>query len=84
MRAIVKREDSKVRIRVDIEVPGEGRVYYMLSIELGNRFYAAFVADAIREQFNDHMARVRREAYEAGWKDAKAKRRKQKWFHLCW
>jgi len=50
----------------------------------GHPSYAGLAAHALREQFSDHMQSVRKAAYEQGYKDARAKRKKQTVFEGCW
>lgn len=84
MKVLIDRKDEHVVLDVTIYVPRIGFVRYEFEIILANKFYAGFVAEAIERQFQDHMEDVRKKAYEAGWKDAKGKRKKQTWFSRCW
>lgn len=46
-------------------------------------FQAEAVKRMIESEVSDHIEAIRREAYEAGWQDAKKKRRKKTCFCDC-
>lgn len=81
MKISFEREGAALKLKVSIVVPGHNSVTYTGSCELDNEFYAGFVQAAIRDQFGDRIMEIRKEAYDEGWKSAKAKRgAKQQWF----
>ena len=75
----VKRAGTKVRIEVDTGIPVE-RSVLIFEINEDYEYLAELVREKIQDRIGKVMERARREAYEEGWEDAKAKRRKQEWF----
>lgn len=85
MNIVIGRDGSAVTIKSTINVPGSGDVVYTAQIDVGNQYYAGFVAEAIRDQFGDGLSAMRKEAYERGWQAAKAKKAaKETWFSNWW
>jgi hypothetical protein len=52
--------------------------------DCGKELHAELLRDHLHETLNGRLEVIRREAYEKGWKDAKAKRRKEDWFSRWW
>ena len=44
---------------------------------------AALLAENLRNHLAGHIRQIKTAAYERGWKDAKAKRRKRGWRNFC-
>lgn len=79
-----KRDGSTVGIAVTVQVPNyDGRVYHT-QWNAGGEAYAGFLSAAMNEQMREALRNIRKEAYEQGWKDAKAKRTKENWFGGWW
>jgi len=66
---------------VGTNLKGETGLY--LDWNVGNDIGAAALALNLEELYREAIAQVREKAYNAGWKDAKAKRGKQDWFSRC-
>lgn len=41
---------------------------------------ASLLREALQEKFSDRVKTARRDAYAQGWRDAKAKRKRETWF----
>lgn len=79
-----KRDGTVVRSDVTIFVPNyEARVFYF-KWEAGSGAYAGFVSAQMQREMNAGLKAIRKDAYEQGWKDAKAKRTKEEWFSGTW
>lgn len=78
-----KRNENKVVIQVKHGIFYDGGYF---EFELNQGF--AYQAELMKRQFEKHMkhqlARVQREAYNQGWKDAKAKVKKETEFWGNW
>jgi hypothetical protein len=72
----VNRKDSAINIRLDCVVGH----YLSFSFTAYNEFYAKLVEAEVNRCVSDLARSIRREAYEQGWKHAKAKVRKETWF----
>ncbi len=68
---------------VKINIKGQYPVQnYSLNFEYDcpDEFYAKLVAHNLMEALRYRIESVRKQEYEAGWKDAKSKKEKRKWF----
>lgn len=75
------RNGSVVEVKLSISVPGHDAVTYSAAWDAQEKFYAGFLVSAMQQQMMSEMERMRREAYEKGWKDAKSKKHpKESWF----
>ena len=79
-----RRSDTDVIAEVDLYIPGIGEQFYPAKFNLATEVEAAFVCQAIKEHMNDSLESIRNESYSAGWRDAKAKRRRKTWFSRQW
>ena len=75
-----KRDGTNAVCAVTIPVPTMDRRIYRFRFETGTEEYAALLTEAMRTEFRRIVQKSRKEAYEAGWRDAKARRRKQEYF----
>lgn len=50
----------------------------------GYEWAAKFLHRALSDALYSNLERIRRDAYEAGWKDAKGKKTKATWFSGMW
>lgn len=64
-------------VKLDLVAKG---YYFPMSFNTNDPIYAALLADSFNESIRRGIRAVREEAYNAGWQDAKAKRRKADWF----
>lgn len=76
-----KRVDSKVRVEVETGLLNR---YYCHEID----FNSELIAELVRQQYQKHMEAtlkfIREEAYNDGWRDAKAKKAKRSIFKCWW
>ena len=71
------RDGSDVVCKVD----GPLGLVFSLRFEAGTEWAASLLADHFISAFKKHIEAVRRLEYEAGWRDAKTKKRpKRAWF----
>lgn len=54
------------------------------SIDVTHEAYAKMLGENLRESMSFRLCAIREEAYRQGWKDAKAKTKKQGWFRRTW
>ena len=57
---------------------------YLFYWECGRDDFALLLRDNLHSKINGTLMEIRRKAYEEGWKDAKAKTKKETWFSGCW
>lgn len=78
------RNGTRVLASVDVYVPNyETRVLYF-EFETNSSMLSGFLSAEIQIQMRDALEKIRREEYERGWKDAKTKNRKEKFFRFGW
>lgn len=58
----------------------DSKRHHVFKLELQEEWVAELLLRHIRQRTHDALSRIRREAYEQGWKDAKARRKKQDYF----
>lgn len=80
---IISLDRNARRLTLFVKIPLTGDTFDF-SFHAETEWSARLLANAVLEAFNHAMKRVRREAYEQGWRDAKAKRRKEDWFSTEW
>jgi hypothetical protein len=73
-------DDTKVKINVEVFIPFWETRTFVFDWECGSRWAAGLLATAMRDAFYTKVKAARAEAYEQGWKDAKAKKSKESWF----
>lgn len=86
MKIDFQKNGTKVECKVTIDVPynPNGGVW-TFDFEHSDNFYAGFACDAMGNQMRTAIEKMRRDAYEQGWKDAKSKKvEKQIWFRRFW
>jgi len=49
-----------------------------------SELYAALLRQELHSHLNNTLERIRKQAYEQGWKDAKARTKKETWFSGWW
>lgn len=78
------RDGTVVRATVSCPIPNyESRDFWFQWIP-GDEAYAGLLSAALQTRMVDQLERIRREAYEQGWKDAKAKTVRRKHFRMGW
>jgi len=80
MKIDFKNEREKVCMAITFNIPYIGNYIYKFESTVNSLQEAAFVRDAITQQFGNTIERIQREAYEEGYKTGRAKRRKETWF----
>lgn len=76
---------EKVECRVTIDVPFCGPVIWTFSHAHTDQYYSALACQQMQKQLGDALEAIRRESYEQGWKDAKARKGgKGDWFSRQW
>lgn len=68
-----------VKIHVD---SGLGK--FTFTHECGQDYLASLMCDQYERHMRSVLEKVRKEAYNQGWKDAKAKNKKATWFKPWW
>jgi len=77
----VSTSGSKVSVIIETGVDGFN---LPLTWETNQQLYAILLRDSIEKHMNERLEKIRRAAYNSGWKDAKAKTKKQNWFAGWW
>jgi hypothetical protein len=77
------------RIGPDVIVNIEHGIFYngnhfVLKISSTHDYQAELLKRQFQKKLSDELEAIRREAYNQGWKDAKAKTKKQTWFTGWW
>jgi len=76
-----KRTDSQVIVHVDIGVLDH---YYDLNINCQGVVHAELLKEAFDKHMRKRLKKIREDAYNDGWKDAKNKAKKKDWFITWW
>lgn len=76
----LKRDGKDVVLSFDADIPFYDTRRFEFTFHTGQETYAGLLTSHLREKLGDAMEAARREAYEKGWTDAKAKRTKDTWF----
>lgn len=76
------REGSLIKVKVKTTVLGGH--WWAPVIECNSEPYASLLRQHMHEDLNHKLEAIRREAYLKGWKDAKAKVKKETWFSGWW
>lgn len=71
---------TQVQCRVNGALPEIEKSVFLFSFVCGQEYAAALLVRHLNETFLKQVQLIKSEAYERGWKDAKAKRGKQTWF----
>jgi hypothetical protein len=76
---------TTVECKVSIRVPNCGDVTWTFVNEHSDKFYAGFAANAMAMQMREAIEKMRRDAYEQGWKDARSRKvQKCSYFRRFW
>lgn len=73
-----KRKDNVVQILVEHGINHDG-THFELTINQNHEYQAELPKRQFQKHLEDKLKAVKQEAYNEGWKDAKAKRRKKIW-----
>ena len=52
--------------------------YFELEIQQNQKYQAELLTKALQENLNRHLSRIKRDYYNLGWKEAKARTRKRR------
>lgn len=80
MKASVRVNNQVVELVITFMNGYAGEWDYTFSHDCSHKAYAGLAASALSRQFHDQIERIRREAYENGWKDAKGRKAKRQHF----
>lgn len=76
---------EKTECKVTINVPFCGPVTWTFNHAHTDKYYSALACMQMQMQLGDALEAIRREAYEQGWKEAKAHKGGQtNWFSRNW
>lgn len=79
----IGRDGCKVTISVMPAYPIHGWTFHF-SYTAEQEWGAVMLTENLRDKQGTELRRIREEAYQRGWKDAKAHRTKEKWFQSVW
>ncbi len=71
-----------VEITLNIAI-GYNNYDVKFGIQCASEMERDFLFAAVRDQFQKHITRIRKAAYEAGWRDKTKRNKKQTWFNWC-
>lgn len=74
------REEKEVIVKCKTSVGWSISARFDCESEL----YAILLRQELHSKLNNELCRIREESYNAGWKDAKSKAKKQIWFNRWW
>jgi hypothetical protein len=78
-RLTIAREGTRVVLRVRLDVVNET---FEWSYDARTEWAATLLRNALSDALSKRMSQAREEAYEDGWKHAKAKKAKETWFSM--
>lgn len=79
----ILREETKVNVKFHTTIGGGWS--WTATLADCHEPYAIMLKDRIQKDLSDKLERIRRESYEDGWRDAKAKKHgKKTWFKSWW
>lgn len=76
----ITRKGTSVKIDFTSRIPLCDVRVFGFNWECNTEVYAGLLTNHLSNGLWSELVRVRKEAYEKGWKDAKAKVRKENWF----
>ena len=71
-----RSKENRVLVTVDTGVPTAAR-FYEPTIQMGDEVQAYVMAEHLNKKLEDAIVKAKKEYYNLGWADAKAKRKKQ-------
>ena len=75
-----KRDNTDAVVNISIDVPFCEKMVFAMCFKCGTAEYAGLLTEAMKQQVGAAISAARKEAYEQGWRNAKAKRGKEGWF----
>ena len=77
---IFSRDNSKVKLEINTSIGWT----FTTSISCTDEPYAILLMKNMNDKMYEELTRIRREAYEQGWKDKSRKQRKSTWWTGRW
>lgn len=74
------RDGSKIKVEVGTSIGWT----FTTSINCSDEPYAILLKQNMENKMYEELTRIRREAYEQGWKDKSRKQKKQTWWTGRW
>ena len=78
-----ERKESTVVVRVDHGVFYNDQ-HFAFKLEYQQEYLAELMKRQLQKELSDNLKRIRMEAYNEGWKDKSAKRKKRELFYGQW
>ncbi len=78
------RKDNTIYCYVSVAIPGTQTWTYHFSWTSNDVPNAQLLCNALDDALTEKLKQIREDAYNKGWKDAKAKLRKSDWFGGWW
>ena len=82
MIKFVRFDKTKLRIEVDTGIRVDKSTFNFTFGNLTYQANAELMRQHLQDALGDLFKKAREASYNEGWKDAKAKRRKRKWFSI--
>ena len=79
-----KRDKNQIVLTVEPHIKGAETWEYMFRMDCTDIPAAQLLINAFTARREELLSKIRRDSYEQGWNDAKAKRRKETWFSSWW
>jgi hypothetical protein len=76
----VERKDAVVRLHLKTEIDGAGEWTYYFDWTSGSKDYAQLLVNQFSLALEQQLKKIRKDAYDKGFSDAKAKRKRETWF----
>ncbi len=76
----ISRHEDKVKLTIEHGLSSHPNGSLLLYWNTGDAKYAELLSNKLQQKLWDTVEAVRKEEYERGWKDAKAKKAKTTWF----
>ena len=75
-----KRDGTLATVTIEAAIPYYDRRVFPMTFDCSTEVYAGLLTNLLEETVEASVRLAREEAYAKGYKDAKAKRRKETWF----
>lgn len=73
----LKREGTSVRLSFEAYINALGNRVFSFDWEAGSEWAASLLYSAIEKYLGEQLQKVKKSAYDKGWKDAKARNKRQ-------
>ena len=84
----IRRDNGDLAVRIETNLPldceGKKSATFVCTFAVGYPYNAELLKRHIQALLSDHLEAIRFAAYEAGWGDAKAKRKKKTHMSTGW